>query len=126
MIITAKKDGSVKIAMDAKPIKAQIFKKYHMPNLLKQLDVAAQTINSNLPGGVLFTSLDLKYAFSQLQLSDLVSNHCNLTLYVETLQVLTTSKPVFMGFQTCLERFKRQWTKLSAIFRVSFPVSTIS
>ena len=61
----AKKDGSVKIAMDAKPIKAQIFKnQYQMPNLLEQLDVAAQTINSNLPGEVLFTSLDLKYALS--------------------------------------------------------------
>ena len=61
----AKKDGSVKIAMDAKPIKAQILKnQYQMPNLLEQLDVAAQTINSNLPGEVLFTSLDLKYAFS--------------------------------------------------------------
>ena len=85
-----------------------------MPYLLEQLDVAAQTINSNLPGEVFFTSLDLKYAFSQLQLSDSVSNHCNLKSYMETLQVLTASKPVFMGFQTCLKNFKRQWTTLLA------------
>ena len=90
-----------------------------MPNLLEQLDVAAQTINSNLPGefnlpGLFLTSLDLKYAFSQLKLSDSVSNHCNLKLYMETLQVLTASKLVFMGFQTCLKNFKRQGTTLLA------------
>ena len=51
-----------------------------MPNLLEQLDVAAQTFNSNLPGEFFFTSLDLKYAFSQLQLSDSVSNHCHFNI----------------------------------------------
>ena len=81
VVITAKKDGSVKIAMDAKLMNAQIFKnQYQMPNLLEQLDVAAQTINSNLPSEVLFTSLDHKFAFSQLQLSDSVSNHCNFNI----------------------------------------------
>ena len=81
VVITAKKDGSVKIAMDARLMNAQIFKnQYQMPNLLEQLDVAAQTINSSLPSEVLFTSLDLKFAFSQLQLSDSVRNHCNCNI----------------------------------------------
>ena len=46
-----------------------------MPNLLKQLDVSAQTINYISPVEVV-----LKYAFNQLQLSDSVSNHCNLNI----------------------------------------------
>ena len=51
-----------------------------MPNLQKQLDVSAQTINYKSPVEVVFISLDLKYAFNQLQLSDSVSNHCNLNI----------------------------------------------
>ena len=65
VVITAKKDGSIKQAKNAKPMKAQIFKnQYQMPNLLEQLDVADQIINADTPGEVWFTSLDLKHAFS--------------------------------------------------------------
>ena len=84
VVITAKKDGSIKLAMDAKPMNAQFYKnKYEMPYLLKQLEVAAQIINSKISGPIWFTSLDLKYAFSQLQLSDLVSSHCNFNIVCE-------------------------------------------
>ena len=51
-----------------------------MPNLLEGLNVAAQTINYNSPVEVFFISLDFKYAFNQLQLSDSVSNHCNFNI----------------------------------------------
>ena len=65
IVITAKKDGSVKLAMDAKPMNDQIHKnQYQMPNLLELLDTAAQIITSDKIGDVWFTSLDLKYAFS--------------------------------------------------------------
>ena len=67
--------------MDAKPMNTQVFKnRYQMPNLMEQLDVAAQIINKDSPGEFWFTSLDLKYAFSQLLLSDLVSSHCNFSI----------------------------------------------
>ena len=52
-----------------------------MPNLLEQLDVAAQIINSQKSGSVWFTSLDLKYALSQLQLSDLFSSNCKFNIF---------------------------------------------
>ena len=42
-----------------------------MPNLIEQLDVAAQVINSQNSGSGWFTSLNLRYAFSQLHLSGL-------------------------------------------------------
>ena len=81
IVITAKKDGSVKLAMDAKPMIDQIHKNhYQMPNLLELLDSAAQIITSNTLGDVWFTSLDLKYAFSQIPLSDEVSRHCNFNI----------------------------------------------
>ena len=79
--ITAKKDGSVKLAMDAKPMNNQIHKnQYQMPNLLELLDSAAQIITSDKLGDVWFTSLDLKYAFSQIPLSNEVSRHCNFNI----------------------------------------------
>ena len=48
-----------------------------MPNLLELLDSAAQIITSDQVGDVWFTSLDLKYAFSQIPLSDEVSPQCS-------------------------------------------------
>ena len=81
IVITAKKDGSVKLAMDAKPMNDQIHKNhYQMPNLLELLDSAAQIITSNTLDDVWFTFLDLKYAFSQIPLSDEVSRHCNFNI----------------------------------------------
>ena len=64
--LDTRKDGSTKLAKEAKPMNAQIFKnQYQMPNPLEKLDVAAQIIKADVPGKVWFTSLDLKYAFSQ-------------------------------------------------------------
>ena len=76
VVITAKKDGTVKLAMDAKPMNSQIFKnKFQMPNLLELLDSAGQIITAETEGTVWFTSLDLKYAFSQLPLDESKSKH---------------------------------------------------
>ena len=69
IVITAKKDGSIKLALNAKPMNAQIWKnQYQMLNIHELIDSAAQIITKNEPGKVWFTSLDLKYAFSQLPL----------------------------------------------------------
>ena len=51
-----------------------------MPNLLELLDSAAQIITSDTSGEVCLTSLDLKYAFSQIPLSEEVSRHCNFNI----------------------------------------------
>ena len=95
IVIAAKKDGSIELAMNAKPMNTQIFKnQYQMPNLLEQLDVAAQIINADIPSKVWLTSLDLKYAFSQLSLCDLVSSHTAISVsYVGNQQVLIVLKP---------------------------------
>ena len=64
VVITAKKDGIVKLALDAKPMNSQIYeKKFQMPNLLELPISAAQIITSKTEGTVWFTSIDLKYAF---------------------------------------------------------------
>ena len=51
-----------------------------MPNLLELLDSAAQIITSSKVGDVWFTSLDLKYALSQIPLSDGVISQCSFNI----------------------------------------------
>ena len=81
IVLTAKKDGSIKLALNAKPMNAQISQnKYQMPNMHKLIDSAAQIITRDTPGKVWFNSLDLKYAFSQIPLSNLTSSHCNFSI----------------------------------------------
>ena len=81
IVLTAKKDGSIKLALNAKPMNAQIWKnKYQMPNIHKLIDSVAQIITKDVSGKVWFTSFDLQYAFSQLPLSSLTSSHCNFNI----------------------------------------------
>ena len=47
---------------------------------LEELVVAAQISNADTPGGKWFTYLNLKYAFRQLLLGDLVSIHCSVSI----------------------------------------------
>ena len=79
IIITAKKDGQLNWLW--MPMNDQIHKnQYQMPNLLELLDSAAQIITSDKVSDVWFTSLDLKFAFSQIPLSDEVSRQCNFNI----------------------------------------------
>ena len=81
IVLTAKKDGSSKLFLNAKPMIAQNWKnKYQMPNIHELIDSAAQMITKDVPGKVWFTSLDLKYAFSQLPLSSVTSSDCNFKI----------------------------------------------
>ena len=80
-VLTAKKDGSIKLALNAKPMNAQIWKnKYQMPNNHELIDSAAQIITKDAPGKVWFTSLDLKDAFSQLPLSSVTSSQFSFNI----------------------------------------------
>ena len=108
VVITAKKDGSVKKAIDAKPMNAEIFRnQYQMPNLLEPLIVAAQTINSSSSDEDLFTSLDLKYAFSQLKLSDPFSNHCNFNIVCGYATGTYRFKTGFYGLSDVAKKFQK-------------------
>ena len=58
-----KKDDSVKLALDAKPINRQLFKNnYQMPNADELLDGVSQIVTAKTTGTLYFTVLDLKYA----------------------------------------------------------------
>ena len=61
IVITCKKDKSIKLALDSKFINKQIYKnKYQMPNIHELVDTVAAQISNNSGGEVWFTNLDSK------------------------------------------------------------------
>ena len=82
IVITVKKDKSVKLALDSKILNKAIHKnKYQMPNIDSLIDSISQHINdSNLGDNVYFSTIDLKYAYSQLKLHPDTARHCNFNI----------------------------------------------
>ena len=122
IIITAKKDSCLKVAMDAKPMNAQIFKNQcQRLKLLEQFNIAAQIVNANISSKVWFQSLNLKHAFSNFLTGDLVSSHCNFSIVCgETRGTYRLKTGFFTASQICPKIFKRQWTTTYKISRESF------
>ena len=81
IVITVKKDGSVKLALESRELRKQVHKnKYQMPNIEELMDIVGQTISELKQGDVCFSTMDLTYAYGQLPLSETTSKHCNFTL----------------------------------------------
>ena len=81
IVITVKKDDSIKLALDAKPINRQLFKnKYQMPNVDELLDGVSQIVTANTNGYLYFSVLDLKYAYSQSKLTAETAKQCNFNI----------------------------------------------
>ena len=82
IVITVKRDKSIKLAMDAKTINKAIHKnKYQMHNIDCLMDSVAQTITqASDDGEVLFSTIDLLYAYSQLPLDKETAKHCNFNI----------------------------------------------
>ena len=82
IVITVKKDKSVKLALDSKILNKSIHKnKYQMPNIDSLIDSISQHINdSNQGENVYFSTIDLKYAYSQLNLHPDTARHCNFNI----------------------------------------------
>ena len=81
IVITVKKDDSIKLDLDAKPISRQLYKnKYQMPNVEELLDGVSQIVTAQAAGTLFLTVLDLKYAYSQLKLTPQTARQCNFNI----------------------------------------------
>ena len=82
IVITVKKNKSVKLDLDSKVLNKAIHKnKYQMPNIDSLFGSISQHINdSNQCDNVYFSTIDLKYAHSQLKLHPDTSRHCNFNI----------------------------------------------
>ena len=82
IVITVKKDQSVKLALDSKVLNKAIHKnKHQMPIIDSFIDSISQHINdSNYGDNVYFSTIDLKYAYRQLNLHPDTARHCNFNI----------------------------------------------
>ena len=83
VVITMKKDKSVKIALDSKELNDAIHKnKYQMQSIDHLIDAVAAYIpeRSNQNGIFYFSKIDLKYAYSQIPLDPELQKHCNFNI----------------------------------------------
>ena len=81
IVITVKKDQTVKLALDSKKINKYIHKnKYQMPNIDLLLDNIAQGVKSDKSNQTVFTTLDLRYAYSQIPLDKTIREQFNFSL----------------------------------------------
>ena len=81
IVITVKKDQSMKIALDSKILNKAIHKnKYQMPNIDLLIQTISQTLSTAPQETAYFTTLDLQYAYSQLKLLSDTARHCNFNI----------------------------------------------
>ena len=78
VVITVKKDKSVKIA---RALNNEIVKdKYQMPNLEHLVDLVAEQLDNKEQEKALYTSLDMRYAYGQVPLEEETAKHCNFQI----------------------------------------------
>ena len=78
VVITVKKDQSIKMVLDSKILNKAIHKnKYQMPNIDSLIQTISQTLSNAPQGTVYFTTFDLQYACSQLNLHTDTARHCS-------------------------------------------------
>ena len=81
IVITVKKDQSIKIALDSKILNKAIHKnKYRMPNIDSLILTISQTLSTAPQETAYFTTIDLQYAYSQIDLHSDTARHCNFNL----------------------------------------------
>ena len=83
VVITVKKDKSVKIALDTKERNDAIHKnKYQMQSFDHLIDALANYVSkrSTEQGTFFFSKIDLKYAYSQIPIDPQLQKHCNFNI----------------------------------------------
>ena len=83
VVITAKHDQSIKLALDSKLLNDAIEKnKYQMQSINNLMDTVAKYISDikNETGNFLFSKIDLQYAHSQIPLHPEIRKHCNFNI----------------------------------------------
>ena len=81
IVLTVKKDKSIKIALDSIILNKAIHKnKYQMPNIDSLIQTISQTLSTAPQETAYSTTLDLQYAYSQLKLHSDTARHCNFNI----------------------------------------------
>ena len=111
IVITVKKDGSIKLALESRELNKQVHKnKYQMPNIDELVDGISQIIAERKAGNVYFTTLDfttLDFTYGQVSLEQKTSEQCNFHWSVENPRELIVLKTDFTGLLQCRRNSKK-------------------
>ena len=82
IVVTVKKDQTIKLALDSKVLNKAIHKnKYQMSNIGTLIESISQQISAPAPQNTTyFSTFNLKYAYSQLNLDANTANHCKFNI----------------------------------------------
>ena len=102
IVITVKKDQTVKLASDSQNINKFIHKnKYQMPNIDLLLDNIAEVVKSDKSKQTQFSTIDLRYAYLQFLWIKRPENNAILVLLVVTPLGPISFKQDFMASRIC-------------------------
>ena len=108
IVITVKKDQSIKIALDSKILNKAVHKnKYQMPNIDALIQTISQTLSTAPQETAYFTTLDLQYAYSQLNLHSDTARHCNFNLVSGDMTGAYCSNTEFYGLTDMPAEFQK-------------------
>ena len=86
VVITVKKDKTVKIALDARKLNESCVKKRpHMPNIEELLNQISTELSRNDHDPIWISVIDLDYAYGQMKLAPETSKHCNFAVTGENM-----------------------------------------
>ena len=108
IVITVKKDQTVKLALDSKKTNKYVHKnKYQIPNIDLLLDNIAQVVKSDKSNQTLFTLLYLRYAYSQIPLDKSTREQCNFSLIGGNATGTYQFQTVFYGLTDMAAEFQK-------------------
>ena len=81
IVITVKKDGSVKLALESRELNKQVHK--NKSQIKELMDTVGQTISERKTGDVYFSTRDLTYAYGQLPINPKTRVQCSFSLVGE-------------------------------------------
>ena len=106
IVITVKKDGSVKLALESRELNKQVQKK--KSQIKELMDTVGQTISERKTGDVYFSTRDLTYAYGQLPINPKTSVQCSFSLVGENQLERTALGQGFMASRPC-RRNSKEW-----------------
>ena len=82
IVVTVNKDQTIKLALDSKVLNKAIHKKrYQMPNIDSLIESISQQIGAPASQSTTyFSTIDLKYAYSHINLDTNTANYCNCNI----------------------------------------------
>ena len=108
IVITVKKDGSVKLTLESIELNKQVYKhKYQIPNIDELVDGMSQIIVERKAENVYFTTLDFTYAYGQVALDQKTNEQCSFSIVGGKSMGTYCFKNGFYGLTTMPAEFQK-------------------